>query len=108
MRRERYKGHIVVARLLKGRPLPIWHASVFLDRLVNGTWLEIPVEPGLAGQEFSSEDTALAAAFGPGRRYIASLQQARQTDPPARVLRSETRQPIRSKRRGKWAVLSAQ
>jgi hypothetical protein len=62
MKRERYKGQIVVARLLKVRALPIWHASVCLDRLVNGTWLEIPIEPGLAGLEFASEDIALSAA----------------------------------------------
>ncbi len=73
MRRERYKGQIVVARLLKVRALPIWHASVFLDRLVNGAWKEIPIEPGLAGQEFASEEIALATALGHGRWYIDSL-----------------------------------
>jgi hypothetical protein len=87
MRRERYKGHIVVARLLKVRTLPIWHASVFLDRLVNGTWLEIPVEPGLAGQEFSTEDSALAAALGHGRRYVDRLHIShRFIDPDSKTL----------------------
>jgi hypothetical protein len=73
MRRERYKDQIVVARLKKVRTQPIWYASVFLDRLVSGTWQEIPIEPGLAGQEFASEDSALAAALDLGRWYVDGL-----------------------------------
>jgi hypothetical protein len=76
MKRERYKGQIVVARLLKVRALPIWHASVSLDRLVNGTWLEIPIEPGLAGLEFASEDIALSAALSHARGYVDSLNHS--------------------------------
>jgi hypothetical protein len=86
MRRERYKGQIVVARLLKVRSRPVWHASVSLDRLVNGTWQEIPIEPGLSGQEFASEESALAAALGLGRRWVDSLDESyRYLDPVPRA-----------------------
>ena len=70
MRRERYKDQIVVARLHKVRTQAIWHASVFLDRLVNGSWEEIPIKPGLDGREFASKDSAFAAALDLGRRYV--------------------------------------
>ena len=76
MRRERYKGHIVVARMSKVRSQPIWRASVFIDRLVNGEWQEVPIEPGVRGREFASEDSALAAALDLGRRYVDRLQCA--------------------------------
>ena len=69
MTRKRYKDQIVVARLRKVRTQPIWYVSVFLDRLVDGNWREIPIEPGLDGQEFASEDGALVAALDLGRRY---------------------------------------
>ena len=70
MRRERYKGQIVVARLYKVRTQPIWHASVFLDRLVKGNWEEIPIAPELKGQVFASEESALATALDYGRSYV--------------------------------------
>jgi hypothetical protein len=76
MMRKRYKDQIVVARVYKIRTQPIWHASVFLDRLVDGNWREIPIEPGLDGQEFPSEDGALAAALDLGRRFVDGLQDA--------------------------------
>ena len=75
MRRERYKDQIVVARLHKVRTQAIWHASVFLDRLVNGTWQEIPIKPGLDGEVFASEDGALGAALDLGRRYVDGLHR---------------------------------
>ena len=71
MRRERYKGQIVVARMHKVRARPIWHASVFLDRLVKGNWQEIPIiAPELKGQGFASEESALATALDYGRSYV--------------------------------------
>jgi hypothetical protein len=79
MTRKRYKDQIVVARVYKVRTQPIWHASVFLDRLVDANWREIPIEPGLDGQEFPSEDSALAAALDLGRRYVDGLQDAHQS-----------------------------
>ena len=75
MRRERYKDQIVVARLHKVRTQAIWHASIFLDRLVNGNWQEIPIKPGLDGQEFASEDGAFVAALDLGRRYVDGLHR---------------------------------
>jgi hypothetical protein len=77
MRRERYKDQIVVARLQKVRTQPIWYAAVFLDRLVNGNWQEIPIKPGLDGEEFASEDSAFAAAFDVGRKYVDGLHKFR-------------------------------
>jgi hypothetical protein len=70
MRRERYKGQIIVARLYKVRNQPIWRGSVFIDRLVNGKWREIPIRPGLEGQDFASEKSALATALDCGRSYV--------------------------------------
>jgi hypothetical protein len=67
----------VVARLHKVRTQAIWHASVFLDRLVNGNWQEIPIKPGLDGQEFASEDSAFVAALDLGRRYVDGLHKFR-------------------------------
>jgi hypothetical protein len=51
--------------------------SVFLDRLVNGNWQEIPIKPGLDRQEFTSEDGALVAALDLGRRYVDGLHKFR-------------------------------
>jgi hypothetical protein len=81
MMRRRYKNQIVVARVYKVRTQPIWHASVFLDRLVDGNWREIPIEPGLYGQEFASEGDALVAALDLGRRYVDGLQDPHQFEP---------------------------
>lgn len=92
MRRERYKGHIVVARLLKVRSRPVWHASVSLDQLVNGTWQETPVQAGLAGQEFASEDSALAAALSFGHWYIDSLHNSHRFADPAVIHAGSTQQ----------------
>ena len=70
MRRERYKGQIIVARMQKVRTQPIWHASVFLDRLVKGNWQEIRIARELEGQDFASEESALATALNYGRSYV--------------------------------------
>jgi hypothetical protein len=71
----------VVARVCKVRTQPIWRASVYLDRLMDGNWREIPIVPGLEGQEFASEDDALVAALGLGRRYVDGLQDPHQFKP---------------------------
>jgi hypothetical protein len=73
MRRERYKGQIVVARLHKVRSQPIWRGSVFLERLVKGKWQELPIAPELEGQDFASEESALATALDCGRSYVDAL-----------------------------------
>jgi hypothetical protein len=83
MRRQRYKGHIVVARLLQVRFRPVWHASVSLDQLVDGVWQEIPIQPGLAGQEFASEDSALAAALNLGHAHVDILHDSPRPFKPA-------------------------
>ena len=70
MRRQRYKGQIIVARMQKVRTQPIWHASVFLDRLVKGNWQEIRIAPELERQDFASEESALATALNYGRSYV--------------------------------------
>jgi hypothetical protein len=77
MRRERYRGQIVVARLHKVRSQSIWRGSVFLDRLVNGNWQEIPIAPELGGQDFASEESALATALDFGRSYVDAFHAPR-------------------------------
>ena len=67
----------MVAKLHKVRTQPIWYASVFLDRLVNENWQEIPIKPGLDGEEFASKDSAFAAALDLGRRYVDGLHKFR-------------------------------
>ena len=74
MRRERYKGQIIVARMQKVRTQPIWHASVFLDRLVKGNWQEIRIAPELARRDFASEESALATALNYGRSYVDAFR----------------------------------
>ena len=94
MMRKRYKDQIVVARVYKVRTQPIWHAAVFLDRLVDGNWREIPIEPGLEGQEFTSEGDALVTALDLGRRYVDGLQDALQ--PMNRFEKLTSRKPTGS------------
>ena len=74
MRRERYKGEILVARLHKVRSQPIWRGSVFLDRLVNGKWQEVPIGRGFERQDFASEESANATALDYGRLFVDALR----------------------------------
>jgi hypothetical protein len=74
MRRERYKGHILVARLHKVRNERIWRVSALLDLLANGQWQEVPIERGLEGQDFANRDSALAAALEFGRSYVDAIR----------------------------------
>jgi hypothetical protein len=74
MRRERYKGHILVARLHKVRNEPIWRVSALLDLLANGQWQEVPIERGLEGQEFANKNSALATALEFGRSYVDAIR----------------------------------
>jgi hypothetical protein len=74
MRRERYKGHILVARLHKVRNEHIWRVSALLDLLANGQWQEIPIEWGLERQNFANRDSALAAALEFGRSYVDAIR----------------------------------
>jgi hypothetical protein len=77
MKRERYRGQIVVVRQHKIRYQPIWRGSVFLERLVKGKWQEVPIAPELEGRDFTSEESALATALDRGRSYVDSFY-----DPP--------------------------
>ena len=52
----------------------IWRGSVFLDRLVNGTWHEIPIGRGFERQDFANADSALATALGYGRSFVDALR----------------------------------
>jgi hypothetical protein len=74
MRRERYKGHILVARSRKVRNEHIWRVSTLVDLLTNGQWQEVPIEPGLDGQDFANRGSALAAALEFGRTYVDAIR----------------------------------
>ena len=73
MRRERYRGQIIVARQYKIRYQPIWRSSVSLERLVKGNWRELPIAPELRERDFTSEEGALATALACGRSYVDAL-----------------------------------
>jgi hypothetical protein len=49
MKRERYKGHVLVAKADKVRGQRIWTARVFIERFIAGGWQDLPI-PGLEGQ----------------------------------------------------------
>jgi hypothetical protein len=65
---------MLVARVHKTRDRSIWHATAFIDRLVDGKWNETPIEIGLADQEFTNEESAVAAALRYARKYVDELE----------------------------------
>jgi hypothetical protein len=42
MKRERYKGHVLVAKADKVRSQQIWTARVFIERFIAGGWQDVP------------------------------------------------------------------
>jgi hypothetical protein len=65
---------MLVARIHKTRGRSIWHATAFIDRLVDGKWQEAFIEIGLTDQEFTNEERAVAAALRYARRYVDELE----------------------------------
>jgi hypothetical protein len=70
MKRETYKGLVLIAKADKIRDQPIWHARVFMERLNDQEWGQVPILPGLEAQQFTSEEDALSAALAHGRAYV--------------------------------------
>jgi hypothetical protein len=69
MKRERYKGHVLVAKADKVRSQRIWTARVFIERFIAGGWQDVPI-PGIEGQQFDGEVNAQTAALSHGRHYV--------------------------------------
>jgi hypothetical protein len=42
MKRERYKGYVLVAKADKVRGQRIWTARVFIERFIAGAWQDLP------------------------------------------------------------------
>jgi hypothetical protein len=52
---------------------PIWHGRIFIERLNDRGWGQVPILPGLGSQRFTSEQDALAAALAHGREYVDGI-----------------------------------
>jgi hypothetical protein len=72
MKRERYKGHVLVAKADKVRGQRIWTARVFIERFIAGGWQDLPI-PGLEGQQFDGEVNTQSAALSHGRQYVDGI-----------------------------------
>jgi hypothetical protein len=77
MKRERYKGYVLVAKADKVRGQRIWTARVFIERFITGGWQDVPI-PGLEGQQFDGEVNAQSAALSHGRHYVDGILPQRQ------------------------------
>jgi hypothetical protein len=75
MKRERYKGYVLVAKADKGQR--IWTARVFIERFITGGWQDVPI-PGLEWQQFDGEVDALSVALSHGRHYVDGILPQRQ------------------------------
>jgi hypothetical protein len=73
IRRERYKVKILVARIHKVRGRLAWHASAFIDSLIDGKWQELPIDASLQALEFATEEHALAFALKSGQEYVDKI-----------------------------------
>jgi hypothetical protein len=65
--RQPYKGCVLVATADNIRDQAIWHASVGIGRLIQGSWQVMPIDPGLSAKEFRSVADALSAALAHGQ-----------------------------------------
>jgi hypothetical protein len=77
MKRERYKGHVLIAKADKVRSQRIWTARVFIERFIAGGWQDVPI-PGIEGQQFDGEVNAQSAALSHGRHYVDRILPQRQ------------------------------